>query len=274
MTRTKERRERVEAAPVPQPRPVWRTVALPAEHGGWGLTLEPVLLGLIVAPSGAGVAIGVAAMLAFVARTPIKVVLVDTWRRRRLPRTRVALAIAAVEVAVIAGLLVLATSLGGARIWPPLVAAGPLIAGELWYDMRSRSRRLIPELAGTIGIGAVAAAVVLAGDGDATLAIGAWLVIVARAVASLPFVRYQLRRAKQQPYRRWAQDVAQGAGAVLILAGVAAGWVPWLAAAPVLALVAVQSLLARFRPPRAVIVGVQQLLLGLAVVIGAGLAMT
>lgn len=45
-------------------RPLWRSVAVPSEHGGWGLTFEPVLLGLIVAPSWAGVAIGVAAIVA------------------------------------------------------------------------------------------------------------------------------------------------------------------------------------------------------------------
>jgi hypothetical protein len=28
-----------------------RSVALPSEHGGWGLTLEPAVLGLLVAPS-------------------------------------------------------------------------------------------------------------------------------------------------------------------------------------------------------------------------------
>ena len=43
----------------------WRAVAMPSEHGGWGLTLEPVLLGLLVAWSGAGVALGIAAFSAF-----------------------------------------------------------------------------------------------------------------------------------------------------------------------------------------------------------------
>ena len=39
-------------------RPLWRSVAIPTEHGGWGLTLEPVVLGLAVAPSLAGIALG------------------------------------------------------------------------------------------------------------------------------------------------------------------------------------------------------------------------
>ena len=113
-------------------RTLWRSVAVPSEHGGWGLTFEPVLLGLIVAPSWAGVAIGVAAMLAFVARTPAKVVLVDSWRHRRLPRTRVAALIAAGESAVLVVLLGVAAATASGPFWIPLLAAVPLIAIELW----------------------------------------------------------------------------------------------------------------------------------------------
>jgi hypothetical protein len=93
-------------------------------------------------------------------------------------------------------------------------------------------------------------------------------------VASLPFVRFQLRRVKHQPYRRWAQDLAQGAAVTLAAIGVAVGWLPVVAAGAVVALAMVQVVLARARPPRAVIVGVQQLMFGLAVVITAGLALT
>ena len=113
----------------------------------------------------------------------------------------------------------------------------------------------------------------LAADGGAILAAGAWLVIVARAVASLPFVRFQLRRVKHQPHRRWAQDLAQGAAVALAVIGVGVGWLPVVAAGAVVTLATVQLVLARTRPPRAVIVGVQQLVLGLAVVITAGLAL-
>lgn len=267
-------------APAPAPAPatarqrsLWRSVAVPSEHGGWGLTFEPVLLGLLVAPSGAGVAIGAAAMVAFVARTPAKVVLVDSWRDRSLPRTRVAALVATAEIAVLVVLLGVAAATASGPFWIPLVAAIPLIAVELWFDMRSRSRRLVPELAGTVGIGAVAAAIVLAADGGAVLAAGAWLVIVARAVASLPFVRFQLRRLKHQPHRRWSQDLAQAAAVALVAVGLAVGWLPFVAVGAVIALATVQGVLARTRPPRAVIVGVQQLGFGLAVVIAAGLAL-
>jgi YwiC-like protein len=62
-------------------------VALPSEHGGWSLTLEPALLALLVAPNWSGLALAAVAAVAFVVRTPVKCVLVDRWRHRRLPRT-------------------------------------------------------------------------------------------------------------------------------------------------------------------------------------------
>ena len=73
----------------------WRSVAVPTEHGGWSLTAEPALLGLLVAWSMPGLALGVAAMVAFMARTPLKLVLIDRFRHRSLPRTRLAARIAA-----------------------------------------------------------------------------------------------------------------------------------------------------------------------------------
>lgn len=248
-------------------------MALPSEHGGWGLTAEPVLLGLLIAPSLAGGALGIAALLAFVARTPVKVVLVDRWRHRDLPRTRLARRIAVGELVALALVTIVAAGSASGPWWVPLVLASPLVGLELWYDMRSRSRRLAPELAGTVGIGAVAAAIVLAADGPVTVAAGAWLLVAARAVGSLPFVRFQLRRAKGQPNRRWAQDLTQGAVLVLAGGGVATGLLPWPAAGALALLVAVQLVLARVPPPRAVVVGVQQLVLGLAVVIVAPLSM-
>ena len=78
-----------------------RAVAVPTEHGGWGLTAEPVLLGLAIAPSVAGVCIGIAAVVGFLARTPLRVVLVDRHRHRDLDRTGLARRVLFVEVAAI-----------------------------------------------------------------------------------------------------------------------------------------------------------------------------
>lgn len=37
------------------PRSLLRSVGVPTEHGGWGITTEVIVLGLLVAPSAAGV---------------------------------------------------------------------------------------------------------------------------------------------------------------------------------------------------------------------------
>jgi hypothetical protein len=253
--------------PVADERSTLVAVAVPTEHGGWGLTLEPALLGLLVAPSWSGVALGAAALVAFVARTPVKCALVDRWRHRRLARTVLAEKVAALELSVLAGLVAAAAVTAHGAFWMPIVVALPLVAVELWFDVRSRSRRLLPELAGTIGIGGVAAAIVLAEGGEPALAAALWCIVAARAVASIPFVRLQLCRFKQQPHRRLTSDAAQGAAVVVAVGAVAidAGTLAGLVAIVVLGLLQVWA--ARRPPPAAPVLGAQQVVAGLTVVL-------
>ena len=96
----------------PAGRSTWRAVSVPTEHGGWGLTVEPAVLGLLIAPSGAGIALAFAAIVAFLLRTPVKIVLVDQFRGRSLHRTRVATGIAAAELAVLVGLWLIRIRVG------------------------------------------------------------------------------------------------------------------------------------------------------------------
>ena len=257
-----------EASPNPVPRPArrWRQVAVPSEHGGWSLTAEPAVLGLIVAWSWPGLALGVAAMLGFVARTPLKVVLVDRWRHRWLDRTRLAARIAAAELLAIGALGVwaaLGTSNGW--FWLPFAAAAPLVGLELWFDMRSRSRRLLPELAGTIGIGSVVAAIVLAAGETTALALGLWVVVSARAAAAIPYARIMVFRAHDRPVRLWHSDLAQ---ALAVLAVAVAWLVDAIPFAPVAAVGAIAVFnVAAVRGPvkRAVVIGLQQMIFGVAV---------
>ena len=140
---------------------MWRSVAIPAEHGGWALTLEPVLLGLLLTVSWPGAAIGVAAFLAFLVRTPLKLALVDRRRHRSLARTVLATRFAAAELIAIVALAAGALVAAGWTWLVPVGLALPLVAVELWFDVRSRSRRLVPELCGAIGIASVAPAIVI-----------------------------------------------------------------------------------------------------------------
>lgn len=249
-----------------------RAVAVPTEHGGWSLTLEPVLLGLLVAWSWPGLSLGVAAMLAFLARTPLKLVLVDGWRGRWLTRTTVAAQVAGAELLVLATLVTAAALTADAQFWWPLLAAAPLVAIELWFDMRSRSRRLLPELAGTVGIGSVAAAIALADGNDTVVALGLWIVVAARAAAAIPYARTQVFRTRGRPYQLGHSDLAQALAVIAVTTGWLVDAVP-LAAAVAIAAVAMFNVAAvRAAPRPAKIIGLQQMFFGLAAVIVTAIA--
>ena len=245
---------------------------MPSEHGGWSLTAEPALLGLIVAWSWAGLALGLAAMVAFLARTPLKLVLVDSWRHRKLDRTRLAARIAAGELIVFALFVGLAVAWAESGFWVPLAVAAPLVGLELWFDMRSRSRRLVPELAGSIGIGSIATAIALAGGTDARVAWGLWVVIAARSLAAIPYVRTQILRAKSRPGPRWHSDGAQLVAVIAAVAGWQFDLIPVAAAITIAAVAAINLAAVRLAPQRAVVIGVQQIVVGIAVITVAALA--
>ena len=249
-------------------RPRWREVALPSEHGGWSLTAEPVLLGLLVRWSWPGLALGLAAFGAFLARTPLKLVLVDRWRGRWLDRTTLAARIAAVEcLAVVALGAVAVAGATGAAFWVPLALAAPLFALELWFDMRSRSRRLIPELAGASGMGSVAAAIAVLGGVANEVAAGLWVVLAARVIASIPLVRFQIDRLHGREGRRWLSDGAQVVAPGLAASFWVAGWVPGPAVVALVVIGIVGLFVVRLAPRPAVVVGVQQMAIGLALVV-------
>ena len=239
---------------------------MPDEHGGWGLTAEPALLGLLVAPSWAGAALGIAAFLAFLVRTPLKLVLVDRWRGRWLPRTGLAARIAAAELVALAALGAAAVALAGWTWLIPAALAVPLVAVELWFDMRSRGRRLVPELCGAIGMAALVAAVALAGGAPAGLAAALWLVLAARSVATLPFVRVQISRLRRGTGRLVVSDRAQLAGGAMALAAVALDRAALAGAVFVLGVTVLQSRWVRRPPVPAKVLGFRQLGLGLALV--------
>lgn len=234
---------------------------------------EPALLGLLVAWSKPGLALGVAAMVAFVARTPLKLVLVDRFRHRWLPRTRLAAKIAAVEVALVLALVTYAV-LAAEPFWLPLAVAAPMIAVELWFDMRSRSRRLIPELAGSIGIGSIATAIALADGASRSVAWGLWIVVAARSVAAIPYVRTQILRTKSQPAPIWHSDAAQLAAIAGATLGLALDVVPVAALVAIVILATINLVAVRLAAKPAVVIGIQQMIFGIAVILTTAIAVT
>ncbi len=249
-----------------QERSTLRSVAVPTEHGGWGLTAEPILLGLTVAPSVAGACIGLAAMLAFMARTPLRVVLVDRHRHRDLERTGLARKVLLVEVAAISALGVAAVLTSPAAFWWPAAIAAPLVALELWFDTRSRSRRLVPELAGTYGICSVAAMILLASGHPPAQAIAVWLILAGRATTAIPHVRAQIFRLHGRPASPATLLAADAGALATVIAAVVIDPAVAAGAVAVSAVIVFQRATARHAVP-AKVIGIRQSILGLAVVI-------
>lgn len=190
---------------------------MPAEHGSWSLVIEPILLGLLVAPSLGGAALAAAAFALFLLQRPLTIAWGDWRRGRQYARTRVALRFVALYgglalVAGVAGLL-----LAGWRPFIPALAAGPLLAIFLWYNQRP-GRSWQAELAAPVAFSAVAASIALA-DGWAILpALALWAVMAARAVPAVLFVRARLRLDKGKPAQP-AAAIAAHVAAIAIVSG-------------------------------------------------------
>jgi hypothetical protein len=244
-----------------------RSVALPVEHGGWGLALEPIVLGLLVAPSGAGGLLGLFGAMMFLAHRPTRLVLVDVRRKRRAERTLAAAVVAAAYLAAAGAALAGAFAVAEHDFWWPLAASLPLVAVQAWYETRSRTRQLGRELAGPLAAASIAPAIASAGGWSAADALGLWAVLAVRIVGSVILVRAQIHRAHGRPYQIGPVVGVHVAGGALGVAGAALGLIPWLAAGALVGLGLWAAVALRLPAVRAVVVGITQMAVGAAVVL-------
>jgi hypothetical protein len=222
---------------MPAPPPVsWKSVALPSEHGGWGLLAEPVILGLVLAPSGAGACLGLAALAGFLARHPLRLAFLDRRRRLRYPRTALAERVLAGYVALAALLLAAGAAHAGSPVWPALAAAAPLGLAAIAFDGLGRSRDVAAETTGAVALGASATLIALAGGATPALAWGAWALVAMRAVISVLYVRARIRLDRGLPAGPRAVLAAHLAALAIAVALAGAERAPWLGAAAFLAL--------------------------------------
>lgn len=216
----------------------WKSVALPAEHGGWGFLAEPVVLGLVLAPSVAGTLLALAALAGFLCRHPLRLVFLDRRRQVRYPRTAWAERFLAGYAALALLLLLAAFALAPRPFWPALAAAAPIGIVALVFDALGRSREALPEATGAVALGASATVIAIAGGAAAGPAWGAWALLALRAATSVLYVRARIRLDRGLV----AGPRAVLAGHALALAVAAAlarsTWAPWLATAAFLVLLA------------------------------------
>lgn len=214
------------------PAPV-TTVFLPKEHGSWSLALEPLALGLLVAPSWAGGALAGAALAGFFARRPLKAAL-DAAPSARRGTDRRTLAMFSVLGAV--GLAEVAVLAPWGALWPLLPAAG-LGLVFVWFDAQGEARAAASEVAGCAAFAGVPAAFVTLAGGSAGSAAALAVFALTRSVPAVLTVRSHLRMKKGGEPARALPLLASagGAGALgLVAAGGHAPGVAGLVAAIIL----------------------------------------
>lgn len=250
-----------------------RSIALPVEHGGWGLLATPILLGLVVAPSASGAWLALAATGAFLARQPLRLALGDWQRGKWYPRTawawRLALAFAA--LALVGVLLAWFTTTHA--FWLPLAVAAPLAIVQFAYDLRGDGRAFVAEVSGATSLGSLAAAMAMAAGWPLAPSAVLWALLSVQAVGAILYVSARLRLARGTLARRAPAWLAHAAALVLSVALAAAGHAPWLAGVAFLVLTAraVVGLWPPHEGTRTTVVGFQEV--GASLLLVASLAL-
>jgi hypothetical protein len=216
-----------------------RSIALPVEHGAWAFLFEPMVLGLVLAPSLAGLFISLGALGTFLTRHPLKLAIVS-WRRcQRTSRTILAECFVLLYVTIAALGFVAALKAADRSFLVPFLIAVPILLVQFRSDSVGRSRALVAELAGSISIGALATAIALANGWSRLVAFGLWVIVVARNVPTILYLRARLRILHRKPAAQRSVIVTHML-AVAIVVGLA-----YAEAAPYLAIVAFVILLLR-----------------------------
>ena len=262
--------EHVLTSPSASPRPRFRDLVLPKEHGSWSLAFEPLALSMLAAPSLSGGLLALAVASAFFCRRPLNIAMRDQRPERRAAAREAALVCGVVTALFFSGSIALA---GGAwTIW--LVPSGLAGAIFLRFDLRNAGREQLAEVAGSAAFGFLPAAMaVLAGWSEAD-ALALAFVMVGRAVPTVLCVRAILRGGKTGRHRPAFSLIAAWTALAVAVLLARDGLLPWVAAA-LLALLALRAfaLLVFPRPAlRARTIGIIEAATGVAFVVIAAAA--
>lgn len=244
-----------------------KAIALPTEHGGWGFLVEPLLLGLLLAPSWQGLAFALAMLGLFLLHQPLKIAVKDRLKGIRTNRSRWAEGFALLYAGLSAGFALPLIWLGTGNFYLMLGFMLPFILVQAVYDFRNQSRELLPELSGAIALALAASALVSLVNWDLLPALALWILLIARTIPAILFVRALLRKQKGKAANFSIVYIAHGL-AILLCVGLAlARMLPYLAGL-VMLILALRAYLSlnNSQPIAAKIIGFREIGFGLMTV--------
>ena len=257
-----------------QRRPNLKSIALPAEHGGWGFLLEPLILGLIAAFSGEAILFAPAMLGVFLLHQPVKIAAKDRNKGRRSERTRWAERFVFIYSTMAAALFTILIGIRSALFLLPILLALPLMLIQFRYDVQNKGRDLVPEICGAVALGAIAPSIALLDGWDFLPALALWLVIGLRVVPAVLYVRARLRLERDKPAAILLANLSHGLAVIVSIPFVLIGDVP-LVVPITLGMLTLRSLwgLSSFRKPasRPAVIGIQEMVYGLLFAVVAGI---
>jgi hypothetical protein len=227
-----------------------KSIALPAEHGGWGFVCEPMVLGLLLAPSIAGFYLALSAVGFFLARHPLTLVVLN--RRRESPRTALAKRFAAIYLAIGAASFIAALIFTQRIFIFPLLVAAPFAFVQLAYDWTGNRRVLLSEVSGAIAISSLAAMIALSAGLPKPLSFALWAIMIARAVPAILYVRAIIARLHRQSSSALPMLLAHAAAVFAMGFLYQGGLAPFLAVVVMLVLLLRASIVFAFAKPNRV----------------------
>lgn len=256
----------------------FRSLVLPREHGSWSLALEPVALGLLIAPTFAGALLALAAAAGFLSRRPLKLAsTLPSLDPRRAAAADWTMLLAGLALVALAAAATLPPTIGAnEQQWPlastispsevvasigankqqtsldslwPLLLALPFGAAFLWFDLRGEMREAEAELCGSAAFALLPAAFATLAGWPAAPALVLAGLMLARSLPTVLVVRAYLRIQKGRPPARTAAWFAALLALAGPLAAVAADLAPF-AVAPLAAVLFARAawLLSPWRP--------------------------
>jgi hypothetical protein len=248
----------------------WREIVWPREHGSWSLALEPLALGLLVAPSRGGAWLALAVGAGFFARRPLKIALGDSNPERRAAARGPLAACASVALGA-CGTALAAGGISWLGWLAPVALAGAVF---LFFDLRGDGREEIAEVAGATAFAGVPAMLAALAGWSPIASLALALVMAGRSVPTVLTVRAVLRAQKTGQRRDGpafiAAWLALGIGVTLAGAGLAPRTVAGLLG--VLAVRAMVLLWWRRPALRARTLGIVEAVIGVVFVLVAALA--
>jgi hypothetical protein len=200
-----------------------RSLVLPKEHGSWSLALEPLALGLLIAPSLPAVPFSLAVVAAFFARRPMNIALREYRARRRAAARSAAFWCAGTAAVCFAATLLEAGSTWAMWLVPSAIAGVVFLN----FDLRAAGRSQEAEVAGATAFALLPAAIAALAGWGTTAALAIALVMLGRALPTVLCVRAVLRGGKTGE-RHVIPAVAAALVAVIVGVALASGHMaPW-----------------------------------------------